>query len=217
LEAPQVETLQEEIDLLREEVARLRASREQLALALDADRHRIERALHNGVQQRLVALAVTVQLAGAGADAPPAEEKALLDDVRRDVQQALDETAALAESISPPLLEGGGLPVALRAAAVRADLRVSVDVASGSALPPHVARTVYWCWVEVLQHGGRPAITVREEGGDLVFVVDRAGVSPVLESRLDWLRERVEAFDGRLTVQSGLGGTRVRGTLPLAR
>ena len=104
MEAPQVETLQEEIDLLREEVARLRASREQLALALDADRHRIERALHNGVQQRLVALAVSVQLAGAVADAPTAEGKALLDDVRRDVQQALDETAALAESISPPLL-----------------------------------------------------------------------------------------------------------------
>jgi signal transduction histidine kinase len=216
LEAPQVETLQEEIDLLREEVTRLRASRQRLALAVDADRHLIERALHNGVQQRLVALAVGVQLAGQVADSQTAERKALLEDLQRDVQHALDETAALAESISPPLLEAGGLAVALRAAAVRADVRVSVDVASGSALPPHVARTVYWCWVEVLQHGGRPAITVREEGADLVFVVDRAGVAPVLESRLDWLRERVEALGGRLITESGADATCVRGALPLA-
>jgi signal transduction histidine kinase len=216
LEAPQVETLQEEIDLLREEVTRLRASRQRLALAVDADRHLIERALHNGVQQRLVALAVGVQLAGQVADSQTAERKALLEDLQRDVQHALDETAALAESISPPLLEAGGLAVALRAAAVRADVRVSVDVASGSALPPHVARTVYWCWVEVLQHGGRPAITVREEGADLVFVVDRAGVAPVLESRLDWLRERVEALGGRLIIESGADATCVRGALPLA-
>jgi signal transduction histidine kinase len=216
LEAPQVETLQEEIDLLREEVTRLRASRQRLALAVDADRHLIERALHNGVQQRLVALAVGVQLAGQVADSQTAERKALLEDLQRDVQHALDETAALAESISPPLLEAGGLAVALRAAAVRADVRVSVDVASGSALPPHVARTVYWCWVEVLQHGGRPAITVREEGADLVFVVDRAGVAPVLESRLDWLRDRVEALGGRLIIESGADATCVRGALPLA-
>jgi signal transduction histidine kinase len=216
LEAPQVETLQEEIDLLREEVTRLRASRQRLALAVDADRHLIERALHKGVQQRLVALAVGVQLAGQVADSQTAERKALLEDLQRDVQHALDETAALAESISPPLLEAGGLAVALRAAAVRADVRVSVDVASGSALPPHVARTVYWCWVEVLQHGGRPAITVREEGADLVFVVDRAGVAPVLESRLDWLRERVEALGGRLITESGADATCVRGALPLA-
>jgi signal transduction histidine kinase len=216
LEAPQVETLQEEIDLLREEVTRLRASRQRLALAVDADRHLIERALHNGVQQRLVALAVGVQLAGQVADSQTAERKALLEDLQRDVQHALDETAALAESISPPLLEAGGLAVALRAAAVRADVRVSVDVASGSALPPHVARTVYWCWVEVLQHGGRPAITVREEGADLVFVVDRAGVAPVLASRLDWLRERVEALGGRLITESGADATCVRGALPLA-
>jgi signal transduction histidine kinase len=216
LEAPQVETLQEEIDLLREEVTRLRASRQRLALAVDADRHLIERALHKGVQQRLVALAVGVQLAGQVADSQTAERKALLEDLQRDVQHALDETAALAESISPSFLEAGGLAVALRAAAVRADVRVSVDVASGSALPPHVARTVYWCWVEVLQHGGRPAITVREEGADLVFVVDRAGVAPVLESRLDWLRERVEAVGGRLITESGADATCVRGALPLA-
>jgi signal transduction histidine kinase len=216
LEAPQVETLQEEIDLLREEVTRLRASRQRLALAVDADRHLIERALHNGVQQRLVALAVGVQLAGQVADSQTAERKALLEDLQRDVQHALDETAALAESISPPLLEAGGLAVALRAAAVRADVRVSVDVASGSALPPHVARTVYWCWVEVLQHGGRPALTVREEGADLVFVVDRAGVAPALESRLDWLRDRVEALGGRLIIESGADATCVRGALPLA-
>jgi len=78
-------------------------------LAADADRSRIERALHDGVQQHLVALAVNLQLAGRLSDSDPPAAKTLLDEIARDVQQALDEAAQLAQWIYPPLLEADGL------------------------------------------------------------------------------------------------------------
>ena len=92
LEEPHIETPQESLDRLRLEVEELRASRERLVLAADADRRRIERDFHDGPQQHLVALAVNLELARRLADADPAAAKALLNEMGRDVQQALDET-----------------------------------------------------------------------------------------------------------------------------
>jgi signal transduction histidine kinase len=199
----------EELERLRVEVAALRASRERLVLATDAERHRIERDLHAGVQQRLVALAVALQLADA--ESPAVQ----LEAIRRDVQQALDETAALAERISPPLLEAGGLAAALRAAAVRANTSATVDVVPGLTCPPHVARTVYWCWLEMLAHGaaeGRPTIAVRQDDHVLTFVVAGSG----RPAAMDALCERVDALGGRLTIEAVDDGIRVGGELPLA-
>lgn len=208
-----METLRKEIDRLRVEVAELRASRERLVLAADAERNRIERDLHAAVQQRLVSLAVSLQLA---VDAEPAAQQTLLEEMRRDVQQALDETAALAERICPPYLESGGLAVALRAAAVRADVPAAVDVVAGSTYPPHLARTVYWCWLEVLKQSipdRRSRITVRAEEGALTFEV----VADVLDATLEGLRERIDALRGRITIESIGSGTHVHVALPLPR
>ena len=134
----------------------------------------------------------------------------------RDVQQALDDTAQLAQWIYPPLLEAGGLAVALRSAAVTAGIPASVDIAAGSSYPPDVARTIYMCWLEALEHAGgeTPAtVTVREEAGSLTFeVVEDAALSA---ARLDRLRDRVEALGGRLT--SGPEPGRISGSLPLSR
>ncbi len=216
LETRHVDELGETLRRLRNEVAELHASRERLVLAADADRSRIERALHDGVQQHLVALAVNLQLAGPVADSDPAATKALLEDMGRDVQQALDETAQLAQWIYPPLLEAGGLGAALRSAAVSAGIPASVDVTAGSSYPPEVARTVYMCWLEALEHAGgeTPAtITVREEAGALAFeVFEHAALS---DARLDRLRDRVEALGGRVTIGSEPGS--VSGSLPLLR
>ena len=118
LEVPRGESLQESLDRLRLEVEELRASRERLVLAADAERRSIERELHDGPQQHLVALAVNLQLARRLADADPAAAKLLLEEMGRDVRQALDETGKLAHRIYPPLLEAGGLAAALRSAAV---------------------------------------------------------------------------------------------------
>jgi signal transduction histidine kinase len=138
-----------------------------------------------------------------------------LEEIAQDVQRALDETAALAERVDAPMLEvPGRLAVALRAAAVAADTRASVEVGVDSELPHPVARTVLLGWLEAVEGSAgatSTTIVVREEGADLVFEI-------VSGSSLEGLRDRVEALGGSLTVErvSG-GGTRASGRLPLAR
>jgi len=193
-----------------EDVEALRASRRRLVLAADADRRRLERELHQGVHQRLVALAVNLQRAAdlAGADAPAA--RTLLDEMSGDVRQALDETARLAQRIYPPALAEGGLAAALRAAAVTAGAAASIDVTVETAVPPEVATTVYLCCLDVFAHVGetRPSVTLRASRDELAFDVRDA--PPALD--VDGLRERVDALGGRLTLERG----RVSISLPLA-
>jgi signal transduction histidine kinase len=218
VEAGHVEALWETLERLRLEVEELRASRKRLVLAADADRRRIERDLHQVVLQHLVALAVSLQLASQSADADPAAAKALLDEMGRDMQQALDETAQLAQRIHPPLLEAGGLAAALRSAAVSVGIRASLEVGAGASYPPEVAGAVYWCCLEALEHAGpgaRATVTVRDKDGAVAFEVveDGSGSGAGLER----LRDRVEALGGRLTIASEPGrGTRVAGSLPLS-
>jgi signal transduction histidine kinase len=219
LEARHVETLRETLDRLRRELAELRASRERLVVAADADRRRIERDLHDGVQQHLVALAVNLQLAGGLVDTDPAAAKALLEDMGSDVHEALDEAAQLAQRVYPPLLEAGGLATALRAAAGSAGIRASVDVSAGTSYPPEIAATVYFCCLEALQQAGRgekATVTVRDEDGTVTF--DVVGDGARSEAGLDGLRDRVEALGGWLVIRSEPdGGTRVSGSLRLSR
>ena len=122
-------------------------------LAADADRRTIERELHSGVHQYLVALATTVQLARRAADSDPAAVNALLDEMERDVRRALDETALLAQRIYPSALELGGLAALLRSAAVQAGVPATVDVAADSSYAPEIAMTVYLCWLAALASG----------------------------------------------------------------
>ena len=153
---------------------RLRASLRRLVLCTDADRRTIERDLHDGVQQHLVALAVQVQLAAQAADSDPATARALLEELARDVQHAVDEAALLAQRIYPATLEAGGLAVLLRSAASNAGGDASVDVAAGSDVPAEVAVTVYLCWLDALGRAGgerRATIKVRESEDALDFDV----------------------------------------------
>jgi signal transduction histidine kinase len=207
-------------------VAELRGSRKGLVLAADADRRSIERDLHEGVQQHLVALAVNLQLVGELVDADPAAAKALLEEMGGDMQQALDEAAQLAQRIYPTLLEGGGFAATLRAAAATAGIPVTVEVPASTSYPPEVAWTIYLCWLEALEHAGsgaRMRVAVRDEEGVLAFDVVEDGARPAgvrarSDAGLDRLRDRVEALGGRLTIRSEPGrGTRVSGSLPLSR
>jgi signal transduction histidine kinase len=124
------------------------------------------------------------------------------------------------------LLEAGSIAAALRSAAVSAGIPASVEVAAGTSCPPEVARTVYLCWLEALEHAGTEArvrVTLREEEGALAFeVVDHAARSAAVAARSDAglgrLRDRVEALGGRLTIRSEPGrGIRVSGSLPVSR
>jgi signal transduction histidine kinase len=180
-----------------------------LVLAADADRRSIERELHGGVQQYLVALATTVQLARRAAGPDPAAVDALLDEMERDVRRALDETARLAQRVYPATLEHGGLAALLRSAAVQAGVPASVDVSAGSNHAPEVALTVYLCWLAALSSAtaeGKVTISVSEADDTLRFELAVADLE-----EFDRLRDRVEALGGRLTMEPG----RLSGSLPL--
>lgn len=205
-----------ELDGLRHEIEELRASRARLALAADAERRSIELALHEGVQQQLVGIAASLELAAGSVDADPAAARELLAEMGRDTRQAIEETRRLAHRIYPPLLETGGLVAALRSAAASANVPTRIDVAEGSAVPPEIAGTVYFCCVAVLERApaGMPVtITVRTEKGALRFQIVMDG--DVAADRLA-LRDRVEALGGRVTLRSEPGRTRVAGSLPRA-
>jgi signal transduction histidine kinase len=199
-----------DIQGLRQTIEELRASCRRLVLAADADQRLIERELHDRVQQHLVALAVNLQLARQTFDSDPPEAKTLLEQMARDVQQALDDAMNLAQRIYPPLLEVGDLAAALRAAAAEAGVSASVEVPAGSSYPTEVVRTVFLCWLEALGNDdgeARAAITVREEAGALSFEIAGRGSS---DAGLSRLRDRVEALGGHLTVS----GNRLVGSLP---
>jgi signal transduction histidine kinase len=207
----------QELDRLRAEVVGLRASRRRLAEIKDAERRGIERDLHQGVQQHLVALAANLQVAAGLITADPPAARTLLEEVARDVDLAMAEARDLAQHIYPPLLDSGGLAVAIRSAAARTNLPTHLDVEAHVACPPEIARAVYLCCLEMFERadaGTEAAVTVRDEAAGLAFIVARCGTSDVDTVRL---RDRVEALGGRLTVESPAGGTtRVAGTIPLS-
>lgn len=214
METVDVGELRETLDRLRREVEELQASRERLVRAEGEDRRRIERALHDGVHQQLIALAVSLQLARGLTDTDPAGAQVLLGEMERDVQQALDETARLTQAIHPPLLEARDLGAALRAAAASRGVTASVEVEAVGDCAPVALAEVYFSWLEVVEHAeDAVTITVREADGTLVFEITAAGTRP--GGRLVRLRDRVEALGGRLALEEAPGrGTRIAGSLP---
>jgi signal transduction histidine kinase len=219
LEAEQIKALRDELEQLRAEVEGLRVSLRRLVIAADADRRAIERLLHDGVHQHLVALAVNLQLAGQAADSDPAAAKTLLEEMGRGVQQALDETALLAQRIHPTTLDADGLAALLRSAAVNAGVRASVDVDAGSNYPPEVGMTVYLCWLDALARGsGEARSTIRVRQGEDALDFEVVGNAARSDADLIRVRDRVEALGGWLTIRSGPDGAiRASGSLPLSR
>ena len=210
--------MQDSVDRLRREVELMRAARRRLVQDGDDARRWIERELHDGPQQDLAGVAVALQHARRLVDDDPAAAGALLDGLRRTVSEALDRLERLAHRTYPPLLEGGGLRVALRSAAAAAGVPVALDVPADIHYPPPVAATVYFCCVEALAcagDAGKPSIAIRVEGGMLLF--DVCGLAEAdIDGQLSSMRDRVEALDGQLTIASEPGaGTRISGRLPI--
>jgi signal transduction histidine kinase len=202
---------------LRREIEDLRASRERLALAADAERRDVERALHEGVQQDLVGLAANLQVAAGSVDSDPAAAKALIEDLQREARRALSEMQELATRIFPPLLDAGGLVPELRAAAGRAGVPARLAVELDGAVPSTAAGAVYFCALDVFERA--PAATpveviVRREEGALAFEV-------IAECDLGTERraahDRIEALGGHVTITSGGDRTTVAGSMPLRR
>ncbi len=217
------------LEELRLEIEELRASRGRIVAAADSERREIERQLHDGAQQHLVALVVNLQLARQLFDSDPAAAKMLLEELAADAREALEGVRVVAHKIYPPLLLDRGLGEALRAAASAAGIRTRVETTALDRCPPEVEATAYSCCLEALAnaalHAGRGArATVRlwHEPGALRFEVGDDGVGFEEDARppgagLTAMRDRVAALGGSLAISSEPGrGTRVSGTIPLS-
>ena len=211
---------------LRARVEDLRASRQRLVAAQDGERRRIERNLHDGAQQHLVALKVKVSLMERFAEKEPAKIKPLLADVKGDIDEAVEALGELARGIYPPLLAEQGLAVALRAHARRATLPVEVRAEGVERYPAEIEAAVYFCCLEALQNvqkyaaATRALVTIAGSDSRISFSVSDGGTGfdtakPRLGSGLNNMADRVAAMGGDLQVISSPGcGTTVQGSLP---
>jgi signal transduction histidine kinase len=206
-------------------VEALEASRDRAVDSAEAERRRIERDLHDGAQQRLVALAMDLGMARAKLETDPAAATALVGEAHEEAKRALAELRDLARGIHPAVLADRGLDAAISAlaAAARSPVPVGVEVATGR-LPGPVESAAYVVVAEALanaaKHAGAAEIGVRVSRHRDLLVVEvmddgAGGADPARGSGLRGLADRVAAVDGRLTVTSPSGGpTVVRAELP---
>ena len=185
-----------------------------LLLAGDDERRAVERRLHDGVQQQLIAIIVNLQVARGVVESDPQAAARLLDDVRSDVGHALDEVRAVAQSVHPPLLDTQGLVAALRMAAAAAPVATRVEGAVDGGVPPEVAVTVYRCCEATLAaatgESPRATVAARTLEGHLEFEVVLVGAR-VDARALEAVADRVAALGGTLEIAAA----RVTGRLPL--
>jgi signal transduction histidine kinase len=202
----------------------LTASRKRLVEAAQLERRRLERNLHDGAQQRLVSVSITLGLAERQLARDPAVAGESLSRARAELAEALEELRELARGLHPAVLIDRGLEAALVALAARAALPVSVTVDLDRRPPEPIEAAAYFIVAESLTNVARYAsarsatVGVRREGeGLLVEVTDdgRGGADPAAGSGLRGLTDRVEALGGRLDVDSRRGrGTTVSAWLP---
>jgi signal transduction histidine kinase len=203
-------------------------SRARIAASADAERRRIERDLHDGAQQRLVALRIRIGLAAELLAEDHARGAEMLASLGPDVEAALDEVRALARGVYPAPLVDRGLVEALRAAGTQSPLPVAVTAEHGRRYPSTIESASYFCCLEAMQNAAKHAtgatrvtITVADTDGDLRLEVADDG--PGFDVRatnggagLLNMRDRARAVGGELTIDSQPGrGTRVIATIPL--
>jgi signal transduction histidine kinase len=209
--------------LLRE----VRESRARIQAAADHERRRIERDLHDGAQQRLVALRIKLELAAERADDGAGNGAAVLRGLGGDVEDALEEVRSLARGIYPAPLADRGLVEGLRAAALRNPLPTTVLAAGIARYPREIESAAYFCCLEALQNAAKHArgatvavidlsdngslrMEVRDDGAR--FDTDKVAGGVGLTS----MRDRLAAVGGELAIASSPGrGTRVTGSIPL--
>ena len=202
----------------------LAASRARVVEAGDAERRRLERNLHDGAQQRLVALAVQLRLIRAAIDGDLPVARGLLDSAITELREALEELRELARGIHPAMLTNYGLEPAVAALAVRSPVPVEIAAMPEERLPPPVEVAAYYIMAEAITNVAKYAaashITVTvDQAGDCtrVEVTDDGvgGADLAAGSGLRGIADRVEALNGHLQVMSPIGvGTTVRAEIP---
>ena len=220
--------LQASLEQLQRQAEELRASRARVVAAADGERRRIERDLHDGAQQHLVALEANLGAVRELIDTDPERAREILAELRAAVHEAMEEFRDLAHGIFPPLLQDRGLEEALTNAARRAHISTRFETNALGRYDPEIEATVYFCCVEALQNaakhageGARATIRLHTTEETLSFEVtdDGSGLDPAhttFGTGLTNMRDRVEASRGALRIESTLGrGTRVSATIPL--
>jgi PAS domain S-box-containing protein len=203
----------------------LAASRARLVSAGDEERRRLERNLHDGAQQRLVSVSLSLRLAQARLTSDPDDAEKLLHAANAELSVALEELRELARGIHPAVLTERGLGPAIASLADRTPLPVDFELLTGKRLPSQVEAAAYYVVSEALanvaKYAGASAVSVRvaqEDGRAVIEVADDGvgGADAEQGSGLRGLTDRVEALEGRLAVVSPTGkGTTIRAEIPL--
>ena len=210
---------------LRARLEELRGSRARIVEAGQHERQRLERNLHDGAQQRLIALSLELSLLKARMDID-SEASVGIDRARREIASSLSELREIARGIHPAVVSGHGLAVALEQLAARAPLPVELDVAIDTRLPERLEVAAYYVVSESLTNIAKHAqaktarVSVVQDEKELVLEVVDDGIGGADSERgtgLRGLADRVEALNGRLRVWTPRGGgTRVKAEIPCA-
>ncbi len=207
--------------------AEIRASRSRIVAATDAARRRLERNLHDGAQQRLAALSLSLRLAESRLPGEPDKAIEILTSARLELTQALEELRELARGLHPNVLTDRGLGPALESLVIRSPIPVEIDI-PGERFPPAIEAAAYYVAAEalanVVKYAGATFAEVRvvedEEGSAIVIEVHDDGIGgadPARGSGIEGLVDRIETLDGTFALESPPGGgTRVRATIPTA-
>ncbi len=207
-------------------IEELRASRRRIVTAQDERAKKLERNIHDGAQQQLVALAVKLRLAQATFAKDQQKAERMLADLQTEANDALENLRDLARGIYPPLLADKGLPEALTAQARKSTVPVDVESDGVGRYPPEIESAIYFCCLEALQNIGkysgasRAEIRLAQTNGHIRFEVidDGSGFDTASKrtgSGLQGMADRLEAIGGALDVRSEPGrGTTVSGTVP---
>jgi len=211
-------------------VGELRESRARIMAAADEERRRIERDLHDGAQQRLVALRIRIELAAEAVAEGHGDPIDLLRRLGRETEEALEEVRSLAHGIYPAPLAKFGLAGALRSVALDGPIPISIVSKEGGRYRREVETAAYFCCLEAIQNATKHArgatrirVSLGERDGALRLEVrdDGPGFQPALArpaAGLTNMQDRLKAVGGELEIRSTPGaGTRVLAAIPLDR
>jgi signal transduction histidine kinase len=208
--------------------AEIKAAGARSASAVEAERHRMERDLHDGAQQRLIALRMKLSVTARLLDQDPRRAEALVQEMGADVEAAMVELRALAHGIAPPLLVERGLAAALTEAAQRTALPTRTRIEEIGRCAPEIENAIYFCCLEALQNAAKHAgpdasvqLSLERDGDRLRFCIEDNGAAQTGTPAstdgqgLSNMRERIDAVGGQLDIQALTGqGFRVAGTVP---
>jgi signal transduction histidine kinase len=208
-------------------IEELRASRQRLVAAQDEERRRLERNLHDGAQQQLVAISIQLRVMEKLSGRDPDAQRELATRLQTSVSDALEDLRDLARGIYPPLLADKGLPDALESQARKAAVPTTIEADEVGRYSRDVEATVYFCTLEALNNvakyarASRAVVRLAQRNGDLTFQVEDDGVgfdpsSTGYGTGLQGIADRLDAIGGALEIATAPGeGTTVLGRLPL--